>query len=247
MTPHTTGIVGSGKVGTVLARLSAAAGLRTLVAGSAANRAILDLMLGVTAPGATPAGIEQIAAEADLIILVVQFRKSESLPYASFAGRVVIDAMNYWPPLDGTLPEIEADPRSTSEIVAARMPESYTVKSLNHLGYHDMDGDARPAGDPARRAIALATDHPKAADVAAAYIDAIGFDPVVLDSLAAGRMLQPGEPAFGQALSCADLTQLLLPSQQRLGRDGPVGTLRPGCPALNRDQLARLAAGAPDA
>jgi predicted dinucleotide-binding enzyme len=242
MTPHTTGIVGSGKVGTVLARLSAAAGLRTLVAGSAANRGILDLMLGVTAPGATPAGIGQIAAEADLIVLVVQFRKSPDLPYASFAGRVVVDAMNYWPPIDGTLPEIEADPRSTSEIVAARMPGSRVAKSLNHLGYHDMDTDARPAGDPARRAVAVATDDPTAADLIAGYIDAIGFDPVELDSLAAGRMLQPGEPAFGQALSRDDLTQLLRPCQQVLGRDVPIGTLRPGCPVLGRDELAELAA-----
>jgi predicted dinucleotide-binding enzyme len=242
MTPHTTGIVGSGKVGTVLARLSAAAGLRTLVAGSAANRGILEMMLGVTAPGATPAGIEQIAAEADLIILVVQFRKSPGLPYASFAGRVVVDAMNYWPPIDGTLPDVEADPRSTSEIVAARMPDARVAKSLNHLGYHDMDTDARPAGDPARRAVALATDDPKAADLIAGYIDAIGFDPVELDSLAAGRMLQPGEPAFGQALSRDDLTQLLRPCQQALGRDVPIGTLRPGCPVLGRDELAELAA-----
>ncbi len=242
MTPHTTGIVGSGKVGTVLARLSAAAGLRTLVAGSAANRGILDLMLGVTAPGATPAGIEQIAAEADLIILVVQFRKSPGLPYASFAGRVVVDAMNYWPPIDGTLPEIESDPRSTSEIIAARMPDSRVAKSLNHLGYHDMDTDARPAGHPARRAVALATGDPKAADLIAGYVDAIGFDAVELDSLAAGRMLQPGEPAFGQALSRDDLTQLLRPCQQSLGRDEPIGNLRPGCPVLSRDELAELAA-----
>lgn len=242
MTPHTTGIVGSGKVGTVLARLSAAAGLRTLVAGSPANQGILHLMLGVTAPGATPAGIEQLAAEADLIILVVQFRKSAALPYASFAGRVVVDAMNYWPPIDGTLAEIEADPRSTSEIVAARMPQSRVVKSLNHLGYHDMDSDARPPGDPARRAVAAASDDAKATDLVAGFIDAIGFDPVELDSLAAGRMLQPGEPAFGPALSRDDLTQLLQPSQQVLHRDQPVGTLRPGCPALSRDELAELAA-----
>jgi 8-hydroxy-5-deazaflavin:NADPH oxidoreductase len=105
-----------------------------------------------------------------------------------------------------------------------------------------MDTDARPAGDPARRAVALATDDPKAAALVAGFVDAIGFDPVELDSLAAGRMLQPGEPAFGQALSRADLTQLLQPSQQTIGRDGPVGTLRPGCPALSRDELAELAA-----
>src|SRR3954453_16971685 len=102
---RTVGVVGAGKVGTVLARLSAAAGFRTLVAGSAAHRGILDLVLGVTAPGAAPAGIEQIAGDADLIILVVQFRKSIDLPYRLFADRVVVDAMNYWPPIDGSLPE----------------------------------------------------------------------------------------------------------------------------------------------
>ena len=43
-----------------------------------------------------------------------------------------------------------------------------------------------------------------AVDVVAEVIERIGYDPVRLDSLRAGRILQPGGPVFGVPLRCTE-------------------------------------------
>ncbi len=69
--------------------------------------------------------------------------------------------MNYWPASDGVLTAF-ADGGS-SEIVAARLAGSTVVKALNHIGYHELEEQARPAGDPERKAAGIATDDAAAA------------------------------------------------------------------------------------
>ena len=84
------------------------------------------------------------------------------------------------------------------------------MKSLNHLGYHDMEDDAMAPGSPLRRAIAVVGDDPDARAVLAEIIDAIGFDAVDGGPLANGRVLEPGHPAFGRELSAEELTGMFV-------------------------------------
>jgi len=198
------GIFGAGKVGTALARLLVEAGYEVRIAGSPRQTA-LELLVGVVAPGALVASPEDLVAASDVVIVAVPFGKAGTVPWSSFDGRIVVDAMNYWPPIDGRLPEVDADPRSTSEQHESRNPSMRLVKSLNHLGYHDMEDDALPPGDPLRRALAVVGDDPDARAVLAGIIDAIGFDAVDGGPLANGRVLEPGHPAFGRELSAAEL------------------------------------------
>lgn len=204
------GIYGAGKVGTALARLLVDAGYRVLLSGSPRQTA-LELLVGVVAPGAEVVSPEALAAEAGIIIVAVPFGKAGTVPWAAFDGRVVVDAMNYWPPVDGNIAEVDADPRTTSEQNAERNPRARVVKSLNHLGYHEMEDDSLPAGDPLRRALAVVGDDADARAEVAALIDAIGFDPVDGGALAHGLALEPGHPAFGRELSAAELAALLTP------------------------------------
>ncbi|HEY1104943.1 MAG TPA: NAD(P)-binding domain-containing protein, partial [Agromyces sp.] len=171
------GIYGAGKVGTALARLLVDAGYEVLIAGSPRQTA-LELLVGVVAPGAHVGASDERPARADVIIVAVPFGKAGTVPWAAFDGRIVVDAMNYWPPIDGNLADVDADPRTTSEQNAARNPRARVVKSLNHLGYHEMEDDSLPAGDPLRRALAVVGDDEGARAEVAALIDAIGFDPV---------------------------------------------------------------------
>ncbi|QTX04035.1 NADPH-dependent F420 reductase [Agromyces archimandritae] len=198
------GIYGAGKVGTALARLLNDAGYEVRMTGSARQTA-LELLVGVVAPGATVASAEELAETADLVIIAVPFGKAQTVPWALFGGKIVVDAMNYWPPVDGNIQAVDADPRSTSEIHAALNPGARLVKSLNHLGYHDMEDDALPAGSILRRALAVAGDDAEARAAVAEIIDAIGFDPVDAGPLAAGRVLEPGGPVFGRELSRGEL------------------------------------------
>ena len=205
------GIFGAGKVGTALARLLVASGHDVLISGSPRQTA-LDLLVSVIAPGARVATPTELVAAADVIIVAVPFSKAGTVPWDTFDGRIVVDAMNYWPPVDGNIAEIDADPRTTSEINAVRNPRARMVKSLNHLGYHEMEDDSMDPGSPLRRALAVVGDDAGARAVVAAIIDAIGFDPVDGGALAHGRALEPGHPAFGRELSAGELAALLTPA-----------------------------------
>jgi predicted dinucleotide-binding enzyme len=83
------------------------------------------------------------------------------------------------------------------------------VKALNHIGYHELEDRARPAGAPDRRAAGVAGDDSAAVATVAGLVDRIGYDPVRLGSLRAGRMLQPGGPVFGAVLDRADFEQAI--------------------------------------
>jgi predicted dinucleotide-binding enzyme len=202
------GIFGAGKVGTALARLLVEAGYEVALTGSPRQTA-LDLLVSVVAPGARVATPAELVERSDVVIVAVPFGKAATVPWEAFDGKVVVDATNYWPPVDGHIAAIDADERSTSEIHAALNPRARVVKSLNHLGYHDMEDDAMPAGSPLRRALAVVGDDEGARQVVARLIDDLGFDSVDGGALANGRALEPGHPAFGRDHSASELAALL--------------------------------------
>ncbi len=197
------GIFGVGRVGSALARLAVGAGYHTRVTGTGSIEE-LQWMIDVLAPGAYAASADDLVQHSDLVVLSVQFGKASSLPFHLFGGIVVVEAMNYWAPVDGEIPRIDEDGRSTSEIIADANPRARWVKSLNHLGYHDMEDDPLPPGSPNRRAVGIATDYDEAGSTVAAFVDRIGFDPVVVGSLSAGRALEPGGTVFGRRLTRED-------------------------------------------
>jgi hypothetical protein len=193
-------VLGAGHVGPVIARLAIAARYPVAIATSG-DPDDIALITELVIPGARPQWASDAVADADIVVLAIPLHRFTGVDPGLLAGKVVVDAMNYWPASDGVLPAFEDGATSSSEIVARRLAGSAVVKALNHIGYHELEDRARPAGAPDRRAAGLAGDDPAAVAVVAELTDRIGYDPARLGGLRAGRVLQPGGPVFGQVLT----------------------------------------------
>src|ERR1700746_709032 len=121
------GIVGAGKFGTTLARAAVAAGYDVAISGSGPSDNIA-LTIDVPAPGAPAATTDDVAGHADIIVLAVPTHRFRELQPDLFARKILIDATNYWPPVDGDDPELADAAEGTSRIVQQHFPAARVVK-----------------------------------------------------------------------------------------------------------------------
>jgi 8-hydroxy-5-deazaflavin:NADPH oxidoreductase len=196
-------VLGAGHSGPVIARAAVEAGYPVAIAASG-DPARIALVAQVLVPGAESRWAADAVADADVVLLAIPIHKFATFDRALVAGKLVVDIMNYWPPVDGVQAMFEDHRRGSSEIVQDRLADSTVVKSLNHLGYHQLDEERRPEGSPERRAVGVAGDDPDAVDLVADIVERIGFDAVRLDSLRAGRLFEAGGPVFGATLRRAE-------------------------------------------
>jgi predicted dinucleotide-binding enzyme len=201
-------VLGAGHVGPVIARVAIDAGYDVTIAASGDPERIA-LITRVLAPGAEPRWAADAVADSDVVVLAIPAHKFATFDPGLVAGKIVVDAMNYWPPVDG-VQELFEDQEGSSEIVQERLDRSTVVKTFNHIGYHELDDERRPVGSRERRALGVAGDDADAVNVVADVIERIGYDTVRLDSLSAGRLLEPGSSVFGVALPRPEFEQTLL-------------------------------------
>jgi predicted dinucleotide-binding enzyme len=202
------GIVGAGKLGTTLARAAIAAGYDVAISGSGTADNIA-LTVDVLAAGAHAAITDEVVRHADIIVLAVPTHRFRELPRDLFAGRILIDAMNYWQPVDGDDAELTAAPDGTSVIVQERFPSARVVKSLNQLGYHQLEEHRHPEGAPDRIAIGAAGDDRLAVRKVLRLLDRLGFDPVDAGPLKNGLALEPDGSPIAVTYSADQLTKLV--------------------------------------
>jgi predicted dinucleotide-binding enzyme len=202
------GIIGSGNIGGTLARLLAGAGHEVVLANSRGPESLAGLVgeIGPAATASTPAG----AAEAgEVVVVAIPFFRYTDLPAAELAGKIVVDATNYYGGRDGSFAEIESGAAGSSELLARALPGARVVKAFNTIHYRHLAGDGVPSGTPGRRAIPIAGDDPAANATVAALIDEIGFDAYDAGSLPDGRRFDPGTPLFNVALTREEVAAAL--------------------------------------
>src|SRR5215218_9779291 len=100
------GIIGSGNIGSTLARNLTTLGHRVSVANSRGPASLKSL---AAETGATAATVEQAARARDVVIVAVPERAVPQLPRDILAtsSAVLVDTGNYYPSRDGRIAELE--------------------------------------------------------------------------------------------------------------------------------------------
>jgi hypothetical protein len=200
----TIGLIGSGQIGSQVARLAVANGYKVVLSNSRGPETLAGLVaeLGPQARAATPI---EAATAGDIVVVSVPLRAYKSVPAEPLAGKIVIDTNNYYPQRDGHVPELDNESTTTAELLQAHLPKSKVVKGFNHIYASQLTTDGRPAGTPNRRALVIAGDDPGAKATVTRLLDQFGFDTVDAGPLKEGWRIQRDTPGYGPRRNAEEL------------------------------------------
>jgi predicted dinucleotide-binding enzyme len=204
------GIVGSGMIGGTLVRLLAQTAHQVLISNSRSPESLKELASSL-GPNSHAGTAEEAAAFGDAVLVAIPLKAYRALPRETLAGKIVIDAMNYYPDRDGHIPELDSNATTSSELLAAHLPHSKIVKAFNTIYFKHLATQGRPGSPEAeRRAIFLAGDDPAAKAVVAGIIRDIGFAPIDTGNLhSGGAAQQPNSPMYNRDITAAQAQTLL--------------------------------------
>lgn len=191
----TFGMIGAGKIGSSVARAVLALGHDVILSNSRTPDTLTDLVeeLG---PHASAALASDAAARADVVLVAIPFGRFREIDPAPVAGKIVLDANNYYFERDGHFPELDAGEATTTGMLQEHLPESRVAKAFNHIWFKQILTDGTPAGTPGRRALVTSSDHPDALDFVTDLYDAIGFDTVPIVPLSESWRVERDRPAY---------------------------------------------------
>lgn len=190
------GIVGSGNIGATAARLFVNAGHEVAIANSRGPEALSELT-------------EELGDNAEPLLVAIPFGRYRELPNPP-AGTILIDANNYYPGRDGNFAELDDDSMTSSELLAAHLPDAQVVKAFNTMYWEVLRHRGNPDAGDERLVLFVAGDDAEAKAKVSALIEEIGFAPVDSGSLAeGGRRQQPGSPVYTEPLTEADAKEAL--------------------------------------
>lgn len=191
------GIIGSGMIGSQVARLAVAAGLNAVISNSRGPETLSDLVAGL-GPLAKAATTSELIAEADVIITAIPFAAYTSLNAEDLAGKIVVDTMNYYPERDGLMSQVRTDEVASSELVQAHLHKSHLVKALSNMDWVRLRRRARPPGAEDRSALPVAGDSITAKAEVISLLDKLGYDAVDIGALSDSWRSEPTMPAYVQ-------------------------------------------------
>lgn len=177
-------IVGSGSVGSALARLFARAGVEVSIANTRGPESLRELTDELGA-GLHAVSLDQALAS-DVVLMAIPFPAiaefGRSLP--DWTGKTVVDATNahYAPNAQNIL-----GGQLSSQYVAAQLPGATVVKAFNQLPAKVLSEALDPA--VGRRVVFVASDDQEAGERIAKLVDSLGLSPVQVGRLDQGGRL----------------------------------------------------------
>jgi len=197
------GIIGAGHIGSATARLFIDAGHDVAISNSRGPETLRNLIaeLGPNARAATP---EDAARFGEIVLLAIPLKDYTTLPAEELRGKIVIDAMNYYPNRDGNIAALDSGETTSSAMVAAHLAGARVVKAFNTIWFEHLKtkGNKNAPADQ-RRAIFISGDDADAKAVVSHLIEEIGFGAVDMGSLAASHRQQPDSAVYNRDITVA--------------------------------------------
>lgn len=201
------GIIGTGNIGSALARLWVDAGHQVLISSRHPEQLqALAAELGPMARAGTP---QEAAAFGEVVLLAVPYGAMPQIGRehaAALAGKVVLDAGNPIPARDGAMAE-EARRLGAGLASQGYLPGVRLVRAFNAIAAFNLRSQAHRRGD--RLAIPLAGDDGEALQVAAQLVTDAGFDPVIVGPLSSAKRFDYGSGISAKMPTAAELRREL--------------------------------------
>ena len=205
------GIIGAGFIGRALATLAVKSGHEVMISNSRHPRTLGSTAVAI---GCKIGTAQDAAAFGDVVFVAIPLLAYKEIPAQPLAGKIVVDANNYYPQRDGAIEALDSHATTTSEMLAEHLAGAKVVKAFNAILQGDLEKDGRPAGAPDRRALPIAGDDAHAKQVVTGLIDAFGFDVVDAGPLSEGWRFERAKPAYCIPLDVAGLKQALAAAER---------------------------------
>ncbi|ORE96912.1 NAD(P)-binding domain-containing protein [Aurantimonas sp. 22II-16-19i] len=216
------GMIGAGFVSQNLAALAIARGHEVMLSNSRDPKTLFSA--GATL-GCRTGTAEEAAAFGDVVLVAVPLTAFDALPAPALAGKVVMDANNYYPQRDGQIGELDDHTETTSERLARHLPGARIVKAFNAIRAVELPRDAKAAGEAGRRALPIAGDDAEAKRVVMELTDELGYEPFDAGGLAESWRFERAKPAYCAALDRDGLKVALAAAERDV--EVPDGSWRP--------------------
>lgn len=191
---RTLGIIGTGQIGTTLARLSVRAGIYVVLSNTRGPESLKPLIAEL-GPLAKAGSINDAIDAADIVVATIPLSNYRSLPADKLSGKIVIDTMNYYP-IGYNIEELDNNKFTSSELVQQHLIGSEVVKAFNNIPYPHIALHARPKNDPGRTTIPIAGNDEAAKAAVEQFINTIGYDTVDAGTLAESWRFEPMTPIY---------------------------------------------------
>lgn len=204
------GIIGSGHIGSILAKKLTALGHTVKIANS---RGVESLRKTAEETGAIPATVKDAVKNVELVIISIPtgaYLKLDKNLFEDIGDEViVVDTSNYYPMWrDDQIKELDQIALTESEWVQQQLGRP-VIKAFNNIGYPSLPILGKPKGDANRVGLTVAGENQKAKETVMRLIDELGFDPVDAGPLKHSWKLQPGTPLYCTDLSAQEIEKEL--------------------------------------
>ena len=180
-------IVGSGNIGSALARLFGRVGLEVRIANTRGPHTISELAASV-GPSVLPVSLAE-ALTCDVIFLAIPFPAVEQFgkELHDWTGKTIVDATNAHYAPDHAADSLKG--RLSSHYVADVLPGARVVKAFNQLPAQVLAAPVSSA--QGRRVVFVSSDSPESSARIAQLTETLGLSPVQLGRIGeGGRLIQ---------------------------------------------------------